>query len=120
MRGRGFPPFGPGLKGAAGTSTRDPARGGRDDRRVRLRRLPVPREGWNLGLLECMSVGLNVIATAYSAHTEFATEANCRLVRVDETEPAHDGQWCKGQGNWAKLGRPRWSRWSITCAKSTG
>jgi glycosyltransferase involved in cell wall biosynthesis len=65
---------------------------------------PSRAEGWNLGLLECMSVGLNVIATAYSAHTEFATEANCRLVHVDETEPAHDGQWCQGQGGWARLG----------------
>ena len=65
---------------------------------------PSRAEGWNLGLLECMSVGLNVIATDYSAHTEFASEANCRLVHVEGTEPAHDGQWCKGQGGWAKLG----------------
>jgi glycosyltransferase involved in cell wall biosynthesis len=65
---------------------------------------PSRAEGWNLGLLECMSVGLNVIATDYSAHTEFATEANCRLVHVDETEPAHDGQRWLGQGRWAKLG----------------
>ena len=28
---------------------------------------PSRAEGWNLGLLECMSVGLNVIATDYSA-----------------------------------------------------
>ncbi len=28
---------------------------------------PSRAEGWNLGLLECMSVGLNVIATNYSA-----------------------------------------------------
>ena len=41
---------------------------------------PSRAEGWNLGLLECMSVGLNVIATNYSAHTEFVEPANCRLV----------------------------------------
>ena len=34
---------------------------------------PSRAEGWNLGLLECMSVGLNVIATDYSAHTEFVS-----------------------------------------------
>ena len=65
---------------------------------------PSRAEGWNLGLLECMSVGLNVIATDYSAHTEFVSEANCRVVHVDETEAAHDGFWFHGQGNWGKLG----------------
>ena len=65
---------------------------------------PSRAEGFNLGLLECMSVGLHVIATTYSAHSEFATESNCRLVSVSETEPAYDGQWLKGQGRWAKLG----------------
>ena len=25
-------------------------------------------------------------------------------MHVNETEPAHDGQWCKGQANWARLG----------------
>ena len=30
---------------------------------------PSRAEGWNLGLLECMSVGLSVIATNCSAHT---------------------------------------------------
>jgi glycosyltransferase involved in cell wall biosynthesis len=64
---------------------------------------PSRAEGWDLGLLECMSVGLNVIATDYSAHTEFATAENCRLVHVDETEPAHDGRSWLG-GGWAKLG----------------
>jgi glycosyltransferase involved in cell wall biosynthesis len=65
---------------------------------------PSRAEGWNLGLLECMSVGLNVIATDYSAHTEFVKPANCRLVHVDETEPARTGEWVWGAGNWAKLG----------------
>jgi glycosyltransferase involved in cell wall biosynthesis len=65
---------------------------------------PSRAEGWNLGLLECMSVGLNVIATNYSAHTEFVDSANCRLVHVDETEPARTGEWLWGNGDWAKLG----------------
>jgi glycosyltransferase involved in cell wall biosynthesis len=65
---------------------------------------PSRAEGWNLGLLECMSVGLSVIATNYSAHTEFVEPANCRLVNVDETEPARTDEWLLGDGNWAKLG----------------
>jgi glycosyltransferase involved in cell wall biosynthesis len=65
---------------------------------------PSRAEGWNLGLLECMSVGLDVIATDYSAHTEFVRPANCRLVHVDETEPARTGEMLWGEGNWAKLG----------------
>ncbi len=65
---------------------------------------PSRAEGWNLGLIECMSVGLNVIATNYSAHTEFVDAANCRIVHVDETEPSRTGEWVWGAGNWAKLG----------------
>jgi glycosyltransferase involved in cell wall biosynthesis len=65
---------------------------------------PSRAEAWNLGLLECMSAGLNVIATAYSAHTEFANDANCRLIAIDETEPADVDSRAWGQGNWAKLG----------------
>jgi len=65
---------------------------------------PSRAEGWNLGLLECMSVGLNVIATDYSAHTEFVEPANCRIVHIDETEPARTGEFVWGEGNWAKLG----------------
>jgi glycosyltransferase involved in cell wall biosynthesis len=65
---------------------------------------PSRAEGWNFGLLECMSIGLSVIATNYSAHTEYAEPANCRLVEVDETEPARTGEVVWGQGNWATLG----------------
>jgi glycosyltransferase involved in cell wall biosynthesis len=68
---------------------------------------PSRAEGWNLGLLECMSLGLNVIATNYSAHTEFAEPSNCRLVQVDETEPARNDEWLLGDGHWAKLGPPQ-------------
>ena len=63
---------------------------------------PSRAEGWNLGLLECMSVGLNVIATDYSAHTEFVEPANCRLVHIDETEPPRDRRMALGQ---RKLGQ---------------
>jgi hypothetical protein len=51
-----------------------------------------------------MSVGLNVIATNYSGHTEFVDSANCRLVQIDETEPPPDPDLLWGTGNWGKLG----------------
>jgi glycosyltransferase involved in cell wall biosynthesis len=65
---------------------------------------PSRAEGWNLGLLECMSVGLNVIATNYSAHTEFVEPANCRFIDIDDTEPPPAGDLVWGTGNWGKLG----------------
>lgn len=60
-------------------------------------------EGWNLELLECMSMNKPVIATNYSAHTEFCNNDNCHLVDIDDSEKAYDGKAFKGQGNWAKI-----------------
>jgi glycosyltransferase involved in cell wall biosynthesis len=65
---------------------------------------PSRAEGWNMELLESMAMNKPVIATNYSAHTEFCTKDNCFLIDVSETEPAHDGKVFQGQGNWAKLG----------------
>lgn len=65
---------------------------------------PSRAEGWNLGLLEMMSLGKRVIATNYSAHTEFCTAENCMLVDVGALEAAYDGIWFHGQGRWAALG----------------
>ena len=64
---------------------------------------PSRGEGWNLELLEMMSAGKHVIATNYSAHTEFCTKENSRLVTIEDKEPAFDGKWFFGQGNWAKI-----------------
>lgn len=61
-------------------------------------------EGWNLELLETMAMNKPVIASNYSAHTEFCTKENCYLVDIDGTEPAYDGKYFRGQGNWAKIG----------------
>ena len=62
-------------------------------------------EGWNLELLEMMSCGKNVIATNYSAHTEFCNQENSLLIDINEYEVAYDGQWFHGKyGKWAKLG----------------
>lgn len=65
---------------------------------------PSRAEGWNLELLESMSMNKPVIATNYSAHTEFCNSDNTYLVNITETERAFDGKAFHGQGNWAKLG----------------
>ena len=65
---------------------------------------PSRGEGWNLELLEMMSCGKHVIATNYSAHTEFCNEHNCHLIEITSTEKAKDGIWFNGQGNWARIG----------------
>jgi len=64
---------------------------------------PSRGEGWNLELLEMMAAGKHVIATDYSAHTEFCTTENCGLVPIEELEPAFDDKWFFGQGKWAKI-----------------
>lgn len=65
---------------------------------------PARAEGWNLDLLEAMSCGKQVIATDYSAHTEYCRDFNCKLIAVDDLEPAEDGVWFNGKGRWARLG----------------
>ena len=65
---------------------------------------PSRGEGWNLELLEMMSAGKHVVTTNYSAHTEFCTKENSGLVTISDVEPAFDGKWFFGQGNWAKIG----------------
>ena len=65
---------------------------------------PSRAEGWNLELLEMMSCGKPVIATNYSAHTEFCNEDNSLLIEIYSMEPAYDGKWFNGTvGEWASL-----------------
>lgn len=61
---------------------------------------PSHAEGWNLEAVECMACGCDCILTDYSGHTEFNF---CRTIQIDETEPAFDGKWFFGQGDWAKF-----------------
>lgn len=61
-------------------------------------------EGWNNELIETMAMNKPVIATNYSAHTEYCNNDNTFLVNVDELEIANDGKWFNGTGKWAKLG----------------
>jgi glycosyltransferase involved in cell wall biosynthesis len=71
---------------------------------------PSRAEGWNLELLETMSMNKPVIATNYSAHTEFCNTKNCYLVDITEKEPAYDGKAFKKQGNWAKIGQTQYDQ----------
>jgi glycosyltransferase involved in cell wall biosynthesis len=71
---------------------------------------PARSEGWNLPLVEMLSMGRHAIATYYSAHTEYLTSDNARLIDVDELEDARDPRWTsvystRGTGQWAHLGR---------------
>jgi glycosyltransferase involved in cell wall biosynthesis len=62
-------------------------------------------EGWNNEILESMAINKPIIATNFSAHTEYCNSDNCYLVDVEDTEIANDGKWFNGQGRWAKLGQ---------------
>ena len=65
---------------------------------------PAKAEGWNLELLEMMSMGKQVIATNYSAHTEFCNNENTKLINSSQTERAYDGKWFTGDvGTWFKF-----------------
>jgi len=65
---------------------------------------PSRAEGWNLELLEMMSMNKPVIATNYSSHTEFCNNENSYLVDIKDKEKAYDGKAFSGQGYWAKIG----------------
>lgn len=61
-------------------------------------------EGWNNEIPEMMLMNKAIIATNYSAHTEYLTKQNSFMVEVDKTETAYDGKWFHGQGSWGYLG----------------
>lgn len=64
---------------------------------------PFRAEGWNLPLLEMMACNKPVIATNYSAPTEYLKEENAYLLDY-EMESAQDNEWKQfnGQFQWAK------------------
>lgn len=64
---------------------------------------PSRGEGWNLEVIEMMAAGKHIITTDYSAHTEFCNSENSFLIPVESVEPAFDGKWFFGQGNWGKI-----------------
>lgn len=79
---------------------------------------PARAEGWNLELSEMLAMGKHVIATNYSAHTEFCTGGAARLVEPShdaegmQLEDAHDGIWFNADdpewrgtpGQWLRFG----------------
>lgn len=79
---------------------------------------PARAEGWNLEALEMLSCGRQVITTDFSAHTEFCTNENCKLIPITELEEAYDGIWFKGQGEWAKFGQTELDRLSYLMLES--
>lgn len=62
-------------------------------------------EGWNMELLESMSMGKPVIASNCAAHTQYCTEDNSFLVDMPDTELAVDNKFFFGQSNWGKIGK---------------
>ena len=69
---------------------------------------PSRAEGWNLEILEMMSMGKHIITTNYSAHTQYCTSQNSTLIEIESLETAKDGLFFDGSsGEWANLdGRP--------------
>ena len=61
---------------------------------------PSHAEGWNLEILELMACGASIIATDYSGHCDFLTDENSHKIDATGKEPAVDGKWFNGQGNW--------------------
>ncbi len=69
---------------------------------------PARAEGWNLELLEIMSMGKVVITTNYGAHTQYCTKENSRLIEMGCMETAFDGVFFNDpnqQGTWASFGQ---------------
>lgn len=61
-------------------------------------------EGFNLPVLEGLACGKQVVATNYSAHTQYLNSNNSILVDVDGLEPAIDGVFFDGKkGDWALI-----------------
>ena len=67
--------------------------------------LPSRAEGWGLPLMEAMSCALPVIATDYSAPTDFLHEGNAYLIRVERMVDVFDPYFfpdSRELGEWAQ------------------
>lgn len=61
--------------------------------------LPSHSEGWGLEALETLACGRHLVTTKYAGATEYFDEYDFDI----ELEPAIDGKWFFGQGNWLKF-----------------
>jgi glycosyltransferase involved in cell wall biosynthesis len=69
---------------------------------------PARAEGWNLELLEMLSIGTHVLTTNYSAHPDFCNERNAMIIEITNMETAFDGVFFKGNtGRWAEIAEPQ-------------
>lgn len=65
---------------------------------------PARAEGWNNEIPEVMAMNKPVIATNYSAHTEYLNKNNAYLIDIDNLTEASDDKFFDGYGKWAELG----------------
>ncbi len=65
---------------------------------------PARAEGWNNEIPEVMAMNKPVIATNYSAHTEYLDNNNAYLIDIDNLTEASDDKFFDGYGKWAELG----------------
>ena len=52
-----------------------------------------------------MAMNKAIIATDYSAHTEYCSSENSMLIKIDKLVKADDGKFFDGFGRWADLGK---------------
>lgn len=71
---------------------------------------PSLAEGFGLPILDAIFMNKPVITTRYSAMTDYCNEGNSFLIDVDKTEPAFDGKWFFGQGEWASYGEEQFEQ----------
>jgi hypothetical protein len=65
---------------------------------------PARAEGWNNEIPEVMAMNKPIIATNYSAHTQYLTKENSYLINIDSLIDAVDDKFFDGYGKWAELG----------------
>jgi glycosyltransferase involved in cell wall biosynthesis len=73
-------------------------------RRAHCGIFPARAEGWNLEALEMLACAKPLIISANTGHTEYITWDNSFWIDTPNMEPAHDGKWFHGQGDWHSIG----------------